>query len=78
MPGSALGLVAFLNPFSDIINTFSADGLLSDAAVFGSDGTDLVDGNFVVNQNATPFRNGSVFAVTPPVDSLYTQPSIIP
>ena len=79
VPGSSLGLVSFLNGFSDIINTFSNDGLLRDSAVFGSDFVNLVDGQtFSVNKNNTPFANGSAFASTPPTDTIYTQPSLVP
>ena len=42
--GSGLGLVNFLDPFSGIISTYSTDGGLKTAAVFGSDGATLVDG----------------------------------
>ena len=77
--GSGLGLVNFLDPFSGIISTYSTDGGLKTAAVFGSDGATLVDGiNFTTDRSNTPFRNGSAFTVTPPADALYTQPAIIP
>ena len=78
VPGSSLGLVAFLEPYTDVINTFTTDGLFADDAVFGSNGSTLVDGGFFLDRSSTPFRNGSVFAITPQVDSLYTQPALVP
>ena len=76
--GSGLGLVAFLNPFSDVINTFSNDGQLRDQAIFGSDGQKLVDGSFSVDRSGFLFPNGSVFVTTPASDVLYTQPALVP
>lgn len=79
VPGASLGMVEFLDPFSGIISTYTTDGALRTAGVFGTDGVYLVDGvDFFTDRSNAAFRNGTAFAVTPPADKLYTQPALLP